>query len=224
MGIQTLTEAEKYELDRDRREHHKVALEQKEADDAAKAAAASATSYSADHATGPTLWKEYGSDRRNRKSVNRGGSAETSGQGDDEKKPASSAEEEPTKMDIDADDADKKKPAASSSEPSAVTKSSTFHIDSQTPGYDLLSTKEIKLCKKLELLPEIYLEAKKALIAESFRAGIIEDDATPSASGGIKPSKLVKIDVEKRDGVIDFIVKAGWIPRPNENKPSNAVP
>jgi len=125
-------------------------------------------------------------------------------------------------MDIDADDADKKKPAASSPEPSAASKSSTFHIDSKTPGYDLLSTKEIKLCKKLELLPEIYLEAKKALIAESFKAGIIEDDATPSASGGIKPSKLVKIDVEKRDGVIDFIVKAGWIPRPNENKPSNA--
>mmetsp|Transcript_14164 Transcript_14164/g.40639 ORF Transcript_14164/g.40639 Transcript_14164/m.40639 type:complete len:458 (-) Transcript_14164:13-1386(-) len=211
MGIQTLTEAEKYEIDRDRREHHKVALEQKEAADAAKAAAASATSYSADHATGPTLWKEYGSDRRNRKSVNRGGAAAAAFT-EDEKKQAGSGQEEPTKMDIDDDDdTDQKKPA--SSDPSAATKDSAFKIGSKTPGYDLLSTKEIKLCEKLELLPEIYLEAKKALIAESFKAGIIEDEATPSVSGSIKTSKLVKIDVEKRDGVIDFIVKAGFIPK-----------
>ena len=69
MGIQTLAEAEKYELDRDRREHHKVALRQKEADDAkaAKVAAASSTAASStDDADGPSVWKKYGSDRRSR--------------------------------------------------------------------------------------------------------------------------------------------------------------
>jgi len=224
MGIQTLTEAERYELDRDRREQHKVALEQKEADDAAKAAAASATSYGADHATGPTLWKEYGSDRRIRKSVNRGGAA-AAVTGEDDTKPAGGGQEEATaKMDLDDGcGTDQKKPA--SSEPSTATAGGTFRIDSKTPGYDLLSSKEIKLCEKLELLPEVYLEAKKALIAESFRAGIIEEEATPNVDGSIKASNLVKIDVEKRGEVVDFVLKAGFIPkRPNENTSSNVPP
>lgn len=224
MGIQTLTEAERYELDRDRREQHKVALEQKEADDAAKAAAASATSYGADHATGPTLWKEYGSDRRIRKSVNRGGAA-AAVTGEDDTKPAGGGQEEaPAKMDLeDSGGTDQKKPA--SSEPSTATASGTFRIDSKTRGHDLLSSKEIKLCEKLELLPEVYLEAKKALIAESFRAGIIEEEATPGINGSIKASNLVKIDVEKRGQVVDFVLKAGFIPkRPNENTSSNVPP
>jgi transcriptional adapter 2-alpha len=224
MGIQTLTEAERYELDRDRREQHKVALEQKEADDAAKAAAASATSYGADHATGPTLWKEYGSDRRIRKSVNRGDASATV-TGKDDTKPAGGGQEEaPAKMDLgDGNGTDQKKPA--SSEPSNATASGTFRIDSKTPGYDLLSSKEIKLCEKLELLPEVYLEAKKALIAESFRAGIVEEEATPNVDGSIKASNLVKIDVEKRGEVVDFVLKAGFIPkRPNENTSSNVPP
>jgi transcriptional adapter 2-alpha len=178
MGLQTLREAEMYELDRERRDHHKLAHVQKEVADekAAKAAAASTAAAAsstdhADHADAPSLGKKYGSsDCQAKMFGDRGGGA--------------------TSMEID-DDGDK--------EP--VDK---FRIYDK-PGYDLLSSKEIKLCEKLELLPALYIEAKKALIAESFKAGII-------ASGSSKAS-IAKIDVEKRDGVVDFVLRSGWIQR-----------
>ena len=75
-----------------------------------------------------------------------------------------------------------------------------FIISDET-GIELLSCKEIDLCNKLRLLPKYYLQAKKELILQSLKAGFVKKD-----------NVLVKIDVEKRDDIIDFVMKNGWIP------------
>ncbi|EED96425.1 predicted protein, partial [Thalassiosira pseudonana CCMP1335] len=71
------------------------------------------------------------------------------------------------------------------------------------PGFALLSPKEKELCKRLRLLPQHYLDVKKALLSESLAAGIWDQ------RGQKKP--FVTIDVEQRDDIIDFVLKAGWI-------------
>ena len=82
--------------------------------------------------------------------------------------------------------------------------SNTFNVK-RYPGYELLSPKEIDLCQTLELYPKRYLEAKTTLIQESFKVGIF----------GSKPNSeaIVQIDIEKRDNVIEFMLKSGWIPK-----------
>jgi hypothetical protein len=72
-------------------------------------------------------------------------------------------------------------------------------------GYDLLSKTEAALCTKLELRPMQYVNVKKAIIQESFRRGLLDNE-------DIHYRTIVTIDVEKRGDVVDFMVKAGWIP------------
>jgi hypothetical protein len=71
-------------------------------------------------------------------------------------------------------------------------------------GFDLLNKKEVELCRKLLMKPGLYLKAKKAIIQESFRVGILDRENCLSRT-------IVTIDVQKRGNVIDFMVKAGWI-------------
>ena len=73
---------------------------------------------------------------------------------------------------------------------------------SNAPGINLLSTKEIALCEKIRLLPQFYLEVKRELIQESLSQGFIEDGNS---------SSLVKIDIEKKGEVIQFMLSSGWI-------------
>lgn len=104
---------------------------------------------------------------------------------------------------------------------------------SKSPGYTYLSKKEIALCQKLELLPKYYLEAKTELIRLSLKAGLLqqtqEDENESSSSNNkskkkknlqeqqrnnlISSSSLVMLDIEKdqRTGVIDFVLRNGWI-------------
>jgi hypothetical protein len=77
---------------------------------------------------------------------------------------------------------------------------------SECRGIDLLSKKERSLCKSIKIYPVQYLEIKKALIHEALVQGML-DSAT--SSQGRKT--IVKIDVERRGSVIDFMVRAGWI-------------
>ena len=79
-------------------------------------------------------------------------------------------------------------------------------VSSKSPGYELLSTKETDLCKNLGLPPLHYLGVKKALIQESLRRGLLDKETLGSSKRSI-----VKIDVEKRGKVIDFMIRAGWI-------------
>jgi hypothetical protein len=77
---------------------------------------------------------------------------------------------------------------------------------SASKGYDLLSKREIELCLRLKIYPVQYLEIKKALIFESMRKGLLDNEAAGSAR-----RTIVKVDVEKRGNIIDFMVRAGWI-------------
>lgn len=107
-----------------------------------------------------------------------------------------------------------------------ASKETTTDDISGSPGFKLLSTREAELCKSVQLQPNQYLEIKRALIAESLMQGLLDDkhkqQRNAGSGGGGSSSKsakkyfqrsLVKIDVERRGAVIDFVVRAGWIPR-----------
>ena len=69
-----------------------------------------------------------------------------------------------------------------------------------------LLTKEVNSCQRQKLLPNLYIEAKKALIKESLHQGMLDDENSSRRS-------VFKINVEKRGDVIELILSsAGWIP------------
>mmetsp|Transcript_19252 Transcript_19252/g.28482 ORF Transcript_19252/g.28482 Transcript_19252/m.28482 type:complete len:859 (-) Transcript_19252:25-2601(-) len=82
-----------------------------------------------------------------------------------------------------------------------------FSIAGMT-GYDLLADKEVDLCEKLRLKPSQYLRAKKAIIQESFRQGLLDKESSSIRT-------ITMIDVSKRGDVVDFIARAGWISSKN---------
>jgi len=218
LGIRTLAEAEMYELDKVRRSFHKTAKIQKEAE-AAKAADGSAGSQTDASAKGEetvssSYWKQYRTaDRRVRKSINRGSSFE--GATDSNKDADTVTTENPgTKsqqdkeslasqesMDVDDNQSAQRNPR-SSKNPDNDPEDDL----SKLPGFELLSRREADLCRKLELSPMQYGDIKKALIHESFVHGLLDKE---SQSSGRRT--LAMIDAERRDGVIDFVVRAGWI-------------
>jgi hypothetical protein len=85
----------------------------------------------------------------------------------------------------------------------------TDHKDftiTRSKGYDLLTPKEAALCTRIQLYPSQYLQIKKALIKESLMRGLLDKEG-PGSGRRI----IVKIDVERRGTIIDFMVRAGWI-------------
>jgi hypothetical protein len=52
------------------------------------------------------------------------------------------------------------------------------------------------------------LEIKKVLIHQALTKGLLDED---SSSAGRRT--IVKIDVERRGNIVDFLVSAGWISR-----------
>jgi len=179
MGITTLAEAEAYELDKRRRDHHKIAVSQREADERLK------------------MLKDMNSCQNASRGISRQDRSRKRRQLLEDKKGNIKEEKDcvlqsDKKDKVELDDTDNK------------AFGDDFQISDAT-GIELLSNKEIGLCKRLSLLPKFYLEAKKELIQKSFEAGILNVNDP-------KQNALVKIDVEKRDGVIDFVMKSGWIP------------
>jgi hypothetical protein len=85
------------------------------------------------------------------------------------------------------------------------TEENDFTI-TRSKGYDLLTTKEAALCTRTHLYPSQYLEIKKALIQESLMRGLLDKEG-PGSGRRI----IVKIDVERRGTIVDFMVRAGWI-------------
>ncbi|KAL7433963.1 hypothetical protein ACHAXM_003893 [Skeletonema potamos] len=178
MGISSLADAEKYELDKARRQFHRDAWLKKEAENKkAKAEAAYAAKQGviegidiagieekAAFAANQSLqvWKQFTARRK-------------------EQKKADNEE-------IDTDGA-------------AVQSQNKFVIHDK-PGYELLSKKEVGLCKRLRILPQTYLDVKKALLSESLAAGIWKKGQS---------NTVFKIDIEQRDNIVDFVMEAGWI-------------
>ena len=219
IGIRTLVEAEKYELDKARHNFHKSAYLQREAE-AKRAEAASASGVSGgvrvpkrtgsmdDDDSSFSLWKKYRtSDRKERKSINRDQSTDTKDPAPQDPSTRRSDGEpdcqdmqdstDNAAMDID-DDTDAKASGAAKTEGSSEDGDLAQH-----PGYTLLSQREVALCRKAGLLPAQYLEIKKVLVHQSLAAGLIDTDNSRRI--------LVKIDVERRGDVIDFLVRAGWV-------------
>lgn len=203
MGITSLAEAEKFELDKSRREFHKHAYMQKEAEAAAKLEAASASaagdgSSFAGVTESSSYWKEYRT-TRGRRSINRG----------QENDPTVVKETGPVAQgEYEAQGATNKdlvqgQNLTETTPPGHGEKKNSSPLVG-SPGYELLSTKEIALCEKVGLTPSQYLEVKSALIQEALAKGVL-DKATSNRR------TLVKIDVEKKGQVVDFMVRAGWI-------------
>ena len=250
IGIRSLLEAEKYELDKERRQFHKMAQIQKEAEAKIKASSGissvpSTTTNNASNGStisaigSPTkdiavdsLWKQYkSSDRKARRSINRTGPEEIT----EDKKEDNGVEPAKKEEDTEMEEASDKKDGAEASEEgsnndkdtemkdadgdmsdgessSAAKEEKTNDLDGEefdingSQGFDLLSRKEVELCKRLKLFPTQYLEIKKALIYESLKNGLLDKEGASSAR-----KTIVKVDVQKRGNILDFMVRAGWI-------------
>jgi hypothetical protein len=74
------------------------------------------------------------------------------------------------------------------------------------PGHELLTKKELDLCQKLQCQPQLYTKAKTALIQEALKQDMLDDENS-------RVKTLFKIDIEKKDDVIKFIASSGWIPK-----------
>lgn len=198
LGITSLADAERYEVDKRRREVHKNAWMKKEEEkkQAAEelARAAKENSATAGVAPPPTVASTF-----------YGNSNEAAGDVAVESLQVwrqfkrSGEESRPEKKGTNAGDGD----------------STKFTIKDK-PGYALLSKKEIGLCKRLRLIPRNYLDAKRALIAESLQRGMW---SLSSGAGGKNSSKsLFKVDIKQQEGIIHFVLEAGWI------QTSNTIP
>jgi hypothetical protein len=240
MGFTSLLDVERFELDRNRRESHRIACRQKENEEqkeqlaAVKAAGdvvTSGTNFSADDKE--TYNRQYkNSDRKIRRSINRTqsgnsstGEKDTNGVVDVKKedtmdKADTSAAVAPNKAGDSLvmsgkDSLDLEKESATSHtiltkdslSISAGTKQKTpgqkFDIGNYE-GIELLSSKEIGLCQRLELKPMVYLKAKKGLIQDSLSKGILNNET--------KNRSVVKIDVKSKGDIVKFVLQSGWIP------------
>ena len=78
----------------------------------------------------------------------------------------------------------------------------------RAPCRELLSRKELALCERQQIYPVQYLEIKKVLIHEALVNGLLDKETASSSK-----RTIVKVDVERRGNVVDFLVRAGWISR-----------
>lgn len=271
MGISTLLEAEKYELDKARRLFHKNAVLQKEAEAKRTEGTAGSRFYTklgsaiVDDSESSSYWKQYRTtDRKVRRSINRstfpaeGGKVDTANetlQGETAPAVANDAVVMATnkstgetitdgsmsenRTEHDTIDVAAQKERGLSRDANSVTTSEAMEVDEKVgaavensdkndlvhlPGYNLLSGREVDLCRSVGLQPTQYLDIKKALIYESLMQGLLDEKPNGNSkqrnnAGGKVGRKvgpgtrrtLVKIDVERRGTVIDFVVRAGWI-------------
>ena len=208
IGIRTLVEAEKYELDKLRRQFHSKAAS---ATNQGKEDSGSGTGASnkPDDATASTsLWRQYRTnDRRVRKSVNRGvsfGTKEKALTTDSAAFEAGATTNDP--MDIDNNNSD---PVMRPSEDASTTTTGPNQIDltKKLPSArSALSQQEIELCEKVGLTHDQYRDIKRVLIQESLEAGLLDKEGAGSSR-----RSLIKMDTVRRGNLIDFFLRAGWV-------------
>ena len=190
LGITSLADAERYEIDKTRRDLHRTAWLKKEeekrkaAEEAVRAAKENATMAGVappPPAPGPV------------------GASAFDGAGGATLRAMANQSLQVWKQ----FKASKKESASSASSGEELSSERAKFVIKDKPGYELLSKKEVGLCKRLSILPQDYLNVKKALISESIAQGLWSPQ---------KSKSIFKIDVSQRDGVIDFVLEAGWIP------------
>jgi transcriptional adapter 2-alpha len=199
MGFTSMVDAERFELDRNRREAHRLACEQREKEE--KIAADTVNELGTNSALSTsevkaTYLKQYKlNDRNKRNSLDNDTlfDVETSTEG-------VCSRTDGTDMQVDTSNA-----IHTSANISPVKGAKPQFDVRKCPGYEILTKKELELCQKLELQPKLYTEAKTVLIHESLKQGFLDQDSTHRRS-------LFKVDVEKRGDVINFILKSGWLP------------
>ena len=228
MGIKKLSDCERYELDKSRRVLHKDAWlkKEKETKKSKKSGEGGenktvlrpsvAAFLPGKRATRPSaeIWKQFAPPEAGGGAVNGGTTCAPSENGagkptdpmdcDGDRKPAAASE--PTKP----PPSDERKPE-DEQKPSA----DKFVIKDK-PGFDLLSKKEIGVCKRHSLLPMEYVSVKRALIADAISKGIV-DPRRPSNQS------LFKVDVSSRKDVVDFVLSSGWVPEEPFQKKQKTV-
>lgn len=74
------------------------------------------------------------------------------------------------------------------------------------PSYDKLTEEEKELCSTIRLVPTAYLSYKAILISENAKSSNLRlADAR----------RLIKIDVNKTRQLYDFLLKSGFINKPD---------
>lgn len=253
LGITSLAEAERYELDKSRRNFHKDAAMRKESTikkmPPGAAAAAEAAALAARKADKPdeatnSLWYEYKSTSRRRSSTNRAASQDSaSGPVPPPAEPASgrvpvslnetnegmlkpaattTSTMNDEKMDVAVEDTSASNGASlddlkfkQTSDGKPIAEGEEFDIE-KMEGARNLTTKEIRLCRRIRLTPKQYNTIKAVLIREAYDKGLTDRDGTNKRT-------LVMIDIEKRGNVIDFMVQAGWLTGKGANNKSLAL-
>ncbi|KAL7562653.1 hypothetical protein ACA910_006345 [Epithemia clementina (nom. ined.)] len=204
LGIRTLVEAEKYELDKARRQFHKTASAasgsqnnnnndgSKKNDDSGKPEDSTAST---------SLWRQYRtSERRVRKSVNRGVSFESAGS-------ASASEPRIITNDLrDIESAQGGKSADPTVDSSNSKQGRQSNNKNNNNAVSNLSPQEAELCENVGLTHDQYRDIKKVLIQESLEAGLLDKE-----SSGSSRRSLIKMDLVRRENLIEFFIRAGWV-------------
>ena len=216
MLSRTLADAERYEIDKARREAHMTAwatkeeerleTEKKAQEEATRAAKENSATLAA-AGMAPTAATAAGASTMS--------SASDYGALDEAMGPVGAAANQSLQVWRKFSKSTSSKEMDSDAKPSSTTK----FVIKDKPGYELLSNKEVGLCKRLQILPRDYITVKKALIADALQKGIAPHPSSLSASKGEASQKnktVFKIDIHQHDNIIDFVLEAGWIPtRPN---------
>jgi transcriptional adapter 2-alpha len=198
MGFTSLADAEKFELDRNRREFHRVACENREKEERKATAVANELGMngvlSSSELNGSYL--KQSKSKRNSFEPVLGETATTVNS------------EALGQIGTSLGTVD----AASKPAENGV---SNFDVK-KCPGHELLTKKELDLCQKLQCQPQLYTKAKTALIQEALKQDMLDDENS-------RVKTLFKIDIEKKDDVIKFIASSGWIPKLPAGKAKKTV-
>ncbi|PVV01523.1 hypothetical protein BB560_004052, partial [Smittium megazygosporum] len=84
-----------------------------------------------------------------------------------------------------------------------VLKKSKANSISFLDGAQLLSTKELELCKRLSVSPSSYIIVKDVMLSEYIKHGKLEREKTYQLFENVDPIKI--------DNIYDFFSNAGWI-------------
>lgn len=185
MGFTSLADAERFELDRTRREMHRLACERAEAEEKKAMETAKAQGIPLS-----SMLQSQNQDR-NRRGLNPVATDPRVGANEPIQNAAVPSEEDE---------------AMKNNTDSLTNNSKIEAFDIKNlPGYELLSKKEIELCQRIEMVPKLYLEVKDALIRQSLAADLLDDERSSERT-------VHMVDVKKKGDVYDFILKSGWIP------------
>lgn len=223
MGFTSLLDVERFELDRNRKESHRLACRQKEKEQEDEIAAATkaagereATAFAIAEEK-ETYHRQYkNSDRKNRRSINRNDGSKIDRLNQEDVTDVKASLENMLEKSLVSNGTSLEKEETSTEVGASITANSDKEASKQQPdetpdsnkstGIELLSSKEIDFCNRMEIQPQLYLKAKKVLIQESLSSGVLED--------GTKSERrsVVKIDVRTKGDIVRFVLQSGWIP------------